>query len=563
MKLKQLWFYTISFLVSGLAFSQAPDEVTKKELKSLIKNISDSLAYYYVSVKEGQQLGNALKSNMKHHNYDTITSPQALAEQLTKDLRKVNGDLHLFVNYTSNTNPDLQQQNSTTNNHGLERINFLKNDIAYLKIKHFSNATHANTTRQKIAAMMPLLGTSKALIIDVRDNNGGAPYVASYLISYLFEKKRVKLAELYTRFNDHSYSIYTEPFISGETYPNLPVYVLVNKNSASAAEELAFWLQNKNRAIIIGENTSGAGYGAMEHRLNDRFSISISSEVERDPDSKKGFQIVGVQPDILIDNENALSVALELAQEHIENQEISSLSIESLHAFLEHSSEILNEATITAEVMKYYRKDVLNHITINTLGYEYLSIPQKAKAILKANTILHPFYPNSFDSYADALFANRDYELARENYQNAVTLARLKSNPNIALFEGNMKRFEQQLDSILQNENAIKAALMHYIEGTSNGEPKRLEKVFHPDLNLYSVSKTGALNVWKGQDYISGYKEGKRTDRIGKILSIDYENNAAIAKVEIKTHGRVYIDYFLLLKLNNNWTIIHKSYTQK
>ena len=99
------------------------------------------------------------------------------------------------------------------------------------------------------------------------------------------------------------------------------------------------------------------------------------------------------------------------------------------------------------------------------------------------------------------------------------------------------------------------------MEGTANGEPDRVRKAFHPDLNLYSV-KEGKLTVWNGQDYSSGSKVGKKNSRQGKILSIDYENNAASAKVEILVPGwRVFTDYFLLLKLEGKWQVIHKSYT--
>lgn len=114
-----------------------------------------------------------------------------------------------------------------------------------------------------------------------------------------------------------------------------------------------------------------------------------------------------------------------------------------------------------------------------------------------------------------------------------------------------------------QNEKEnITKALYHYIEGTANGEPERVKKAFHKDLNLYSV-RNGKLNVWVGEKYIGNIKQGRKSNRIGKIISIDYENNAAMAKLEIDMPGakRVYTDYMLLLKINDEWKVIHKSYT--
>lgn len=76
----------------------------------------------------------------------------------------------------------------------------------------------------------------------------------------------------------------------------------------------------------------------------------------------------------------------------------------------------------------------------------------------------------------------------------------------------------------------ITEILMKYINGTANGEPDKLKEAFHPDFNLYSVTKEDSLRIWSGKDYIGGIKEGKKSNRIGRIISVDYEKDAAIAK---------------------------------
>ncbi|MEO1253893.1 MAG: nuclear transport factor 2 family protein [Bacteroidota bacterium] len=114
------------------------------------------------------------------------------------------------------------------------------------------------------------------------------------------------------------------------------------------------------------------------------------------------------------------------------------------------------------------------------------------------------------------------------------------------------------------DEELIRATLTDYIEGSTNGQPGRLKTAFHPDLNLYYV-KNDEIKAWSGKDYILDTKEGQPTGEKGKILSIDYENNAAMAKVEIANpkNGVTYIDYFMLLKAKGKWTIIHKMFTKK
>ena len=110
----------------------------------------------------------------------------------------------------------------------------------------------------------------------------------------------------------------------------------------------------------------------------------------------------------------------------------------------------------------------------------------------------------------------------------------------------------------------IEETLMHYIEGTANGEPERLHTAFHPDFNLYSVTDSDSLRVWKGKDYITGVKVGEKNNRQGRIISIDRTKEAAMAKVEILIPGwRIFTDYFLLLKYQGSWKIVHKSYPSK
>ena len=108
----------------------------------------------------------------------------------------------------------------------------------------------------------------------------------------------------------------------------------------------------------------------------------------------------------------------------------------------------------------------------------------------------------------------------------------------------------------------ITETLMNYIDGTGNGEPEKLRKAFHPDFNLYTVTSEDSLRIRSGEKYVSNVKEGKKSNRIGRIISIDYEKDAAIAKAEIVIpNWRIFTDYFLLLKYEGSWKIVHKSYT--
>jgi Putative lumazine-binding len=108
----------------------------------------------------------------------------------------------------------------------------------------------------------------------------------------------------------------------------------------------------------------------------------------------------------------------------------------------------------------------------------------------------------------------------------------------------------------------IRVPLLNHVEGTANGDVSRLKKAFHPSFNLYYVAND-SLKTWVGNEYIAGFKEGVKSNRIGRIVSIDYENNAAIAKIEVDmpARKRLYTDYLILLKYLGEWKIIHKSFT--
>lgn len=109
----------------------------------------------------------------------------------------------------------------------------------------------------------------------------------------------------------------------------------------------------------------------------------------------------------------------------------------------------------------------------------------------------------------------------------------------------------------------IRETLTHYIEGTANGEPERLKIAFHPDFNLYTI-QNDSLRIRSGKKYVSNIKEGRKSNRIGRIIAIDYENNAATAKAEIIIpNWRIYTDYFLLLKYQGSWKIVQKSYSYR
>lgn len=129
----------------------------------------------------------------------------------------------------------------------------------------------------------------------------------------------------------------------------------------------------------------------------------------------------------------------------------------------------------------------------------------------------------------------------------------------ISIIEAKFDNTNQNLQK--SDLDQITEILLDYIEGTANGQPERLRKAFHPNFNLYTVAKD-TLWTRSGEQYISNIKVGEKSNRIGHIVSIDIEKDAAVAKAEIAIPGwRIFTDYFLILKYQGAWKIVHKSYT--
>lgn len=128
----------------------------------------------------------------------------------------------------------------------------------------------------KLAVWEKFLSTfhnAPGLVIDLRDNSGGSLALMDTLISYLFTtEKPASLHWMDTYSYDEKVNGLVRDFASDYTIsspkPELtysgPVVVLVNENSASAAEYFPQLLQRQGRALVIGEHgTDGAG-GVIE-----------------------------------------------------------------------------------------------------------------------------------------------------------------------------------------------------------------------------------------------------------------------------------------------------------
>jgi len=138
--------------------------------------------------------------------------------------------------------------------------------IGYLRITNFGDKTEAELSR--VLAQIMNDGC-EALILDVRDNYGGA-LNAAVGISDLF--LRAGLVIVTTRGRDEV--VRDRHVATGRGgFTEMPLAVLTNRNSASASEILAAALQDYNRAVVVGERTYGKGTVQQLMRLESGRSL--------------------------------------------------------------------------------------------------------------------------------------------------------------------------------------------------------------------------------------------------------------------------------------------------
>ncbi|MBS5704446.1 MAG: PDZ domain-containing protein [Butyricicoccus pullicaecorum] len=130
---------------------------------------------------------------------------------------------------------------------------------------------------------------AKRLIFDVRNNPGGSvDSVCDALDALLPEGKIMTL-----RTKAGKETVYE----SDKNEVDLPMAVLVNADSISAAEFFAAALQEYGKAVVIGEQTIGKGYSQQNYELSDGSALHLSDQEYFTPNGKSLIG-TGVTPDV-------------------------------------------------------------------------------------------------------------------------------------------------------------------------------------------------------------------------------------------------------------------------
>jgi len=107
----------------------------------------------------------------------------------------------------------------------------------------------------------------------------------------------------------------------------------------------------------------------------------------------------------------------------------------------------------------------------------------------------------------------------------------------------------------------IEHVIQNYFDGWLTGDTTLLGSAMHSTCHLKFFPR-GEFGMRTREDYLSGFKPRPRLkDAEGRIITIDITGVAAAAKVELEIPGRLFTDYFNLLKIEDRWYIMDKIST--
>jgi carboxyl-terminal processing protease len=167
----------------------------------------------------------------------------------------------------------------------------LNDKIAYLSITHFHSAT-ADSVRRKIHKLKKNSELT-GLLIDLRNNPGGL-LKAAVAISDLFIKKGTIVS---TRKRDGTFD--TIQATGYDILNGMPIVIVINENTASAAEVFAGALQDNKRAVVLGNRSFGKGTVQTVMDLSDTHVLLLTTARYYTP-SGNSIQATGIRPDVEI-----------------------------------------------------------------------------------------------------------------------------------------------------------------------------------------------------------------------------------------------------------------------
>lgn len=336
-------------LLISFSVSAQQDSFRYKFIAALAKDISTS----YVSRALAKQMSDSIVDKFLGGRYDTSLNIYEFAYEVTNDLRRVSHDMHIevrsmdkkpastgnYIHFRSQGHvkrytrrmarqqkkwDELYTERLKLDMYDYGNIKILPGNIGYVEIKSFksmSPADHENADRISFDAVMKYLNKTDALIIDLRNNQGGYLQQANNFCSYFAPNPGTYFINSTKHFRQ-SLSDTIRDFVKDDTLytidkkketfsRNKEVYVLTSKRTFSAAEIVAYKLKRLFPSVtIVGEKTIGGGNGFNGTLVTDYYEAQIPSIQNYDRENGNyTIEARGVTPDLSVTSDSAYDIA--------------------------------------------------------------------------------------------------------------------------------------------------------------------------------------------------------------------------------------------------------------
>ena len=168
-----------------------------------------------------------------------------------------------------------------------------RSGFGYIRIAQFQE----NTGQQFKKALSDLSEKDsqlKGVVLDLRNNPGGLLTTSIEVVDAVLDGGLVVYTEGRGAKSNASYQA-----SSGDRLNGLPMVVLINEGSASAAEIVAGALQDHGRALILGTNSFGKGSVQTIFPLGGNRGMKLTTARYFTP-NKRSIQALGIKPDIIV-----------------------------------------------------------------------------------------------------------------------------------------------------------------------------------------------------------------------------------------------------------------------
>jgi carboxyl-terminal processing protease len=143
----------------------------------------------------------------------------------------------------------------------------IKPGVGYIHLTQFQE-----TTAQEVVDAVDGFSNLHGLVFDLRNNPGGLLSQAVEVCDHLLTKGQTIVSQRGRAYPDQVYTA-----SHGNDGKTFPIVVLVNRNTASAAEIVSGALQDHDRALIAGETTFGKGLVQTVYNLSENTGLALTT----------------------------------------------------------------------------------------------------------------------------------------------------------------------------------------------------------------------------------------------------------------------------------------------